>query len=195
MGKAAELERGGEPEEPGEPAPGSPVRQLSLWPPPRSTKHSGKRRRGRIIVGVSAALLLAAGGTAAWVLAAPPEETVIEGARSPESFVGSWAGEMIQRDTEGSFVADWRAEIVIHPGAERGRSSWPTFGCSGVLELSAHDGDRMVYEYTESADPDDRCVDSAELTLTPGADETVLQAEWVAISREGNRMTSTGTVH
>ncbi len=192
MDTAAELRAG---EEDGSGSSPTPVRQMSLWPPPRSNRHSGKRRRRftRLAV-VTFALVLAAGGTAAaWTLWGPSDEGPATVTSDPEEFVGSWSGRMNQVDTDGRPVAEWDAEVRIEDGAERGTSSWTTFSCSGTLELSARDGDRLVYTYTEIADPDERCVDEAELTLWPDSGPG-LNAEWASITSEGTRMVSTGTL-
>lgn len=170
----------------------APVQQLSLWPPPRSTRHSGRRRRQftALAVIVPTALLIV-GGAAGWALLVDTDGSTDEDSALAEAFVGSWSGEMVQVDTEGEHVADWHAEVRIEEGAERGSTAWTTFSCSGTLELSAGDNDRRVYTYTETADPEDRCVDEAELTVWPAADGG-LKAEWVSITREGTRMLSTG---
>ncbi|WP_435107528.1 hypothetical protein [Nocardiopsis synnemataformans] len=195
MDTAAELESGADDRREG-PASSvtaaSPVQQLSLWPPPRSTRHSGRRRRQFTVLGaVALAVLLVGGGATAWALLADGEEAPQEAAAPAEEFVGAWAGEMVQVNTEGQHVADWHAEVRIEEGAERGSTAWTTFTCSGTLVLSAGDNDRRVYAYTETADPEDRCVDEAELTLSPVADGG-LRAEWSSITDEGTRMTSTG---
>ncbi|RKS05510.1 hypothetical protein DFP74_1109 [Nocardiopsis sp. Huas11] len=194
MDTAAELESGSGDESGTTPTPtsASPVTQLSLWPPPRSTRHSGRRRRQVTVVSaVAVAVLALAGGIAAALTL-----TAGDGARDEagqthlDAFVGSWAGEMVQVDTEGDYVADWHAEVRIEDGAERGSTAWTTFACSGTLEQTAAEGDRLVYTYTETADPQDRCVDEAELTVSP--DDGGLAAEWSSVTREGTRMISTG---
>jgi len=168
------------------------VQQLSLWPPPRSTRHSGRRRRQiTVAAAVAAVVLLLAGGAVAWTVLADPVEEETASAVPAEAFVGAWSGEMQQVDTEGRHVADWHAEVRIEEGAERGSTAWTTFSCSGTLVLSAGDNDRRVYSYTETADPEDRCVDESELTVWSSADGG-LRAEWSSITREGTRMISTG---
>ena len=196
MDTAAELESGSG-DESGTtptPTPASPVTQLSLWPPPRSTRHSGRRRRQVTVVSavVLAVLVLAGGIAAALTLTADDvgDEGAEAGQTHLDAFVGSWAGEMVQVDTEGDYVADWHAEVRIEDGAERGSTAWTTFACSGTLEQTAAEGDRLVYTYTETADPQDRCVDTAELTVSP--DDGGLAAEWSSVTREGTRMISTG---
>ncbi|MFD6951946.1 hypothetical protein A6A08_10545 [Nocardiopsis sp. TSRI0078] len=197
MDTAAELESGAgdRREQPASSATAvSPVQQLSLWPPPRSTRHNGRRRR-QVIASASAvlAVLLIGGGAAAWALLAEPADGGAEEITAPaEEFVGSWSGEMVQVDTEGDHVADWHAEVRIEEGAERGSTAWTTFSCSGTLVLSAGDSNRRVYLYTETADPQERCVDEAELTVWPAADGAGLRAEWSSVTREGTRMISTG---
>ncbi|WP_150239343.1 hypothetical protein [Nocardiopsis quinghaiensis] len=197
MDTAAELESGAgdRREQPASSATAvSPVRQMSLWPPPRSTRHNGRRRRQVTVLAVAvSAVLLAGGGATAWaLLAGIADEDPEEAAAPAEEFVGSWAGEMVQVDTEGDHVADWHAEVRIEEGAERGSTAWTTFSCSGTLVLSAGDNNRRVYAYTETADPQDRCVDEAELTVWPAADGGGLRAEWSSVTREGTRMISTG---
>ncbi|MCY9785730.1 hypothetical protein KIK06_17730 [Nocardiopsis sp. EMB25] len=191
MDTAADLDPGPEGGSNGSP---TPVRQMSLWQPPRSTRNTLRRRRRITVVsGVVAAVLVLAGGIAtAWALTGGDESDAAEEAAHLERFVGSWAGEMTQVDTEGEHVADWHAEVRVEEGAERGGTAWTTFNCSGTLELSARDGDRVVYAYTELADPEDRCVDEAELTLWP--DDDGLMAEWSSVTDEGTRMTSTGAM-
>lgn len=197
MDTAAELESGADDRREG-PASSvtavSPVQQLSLWPPPRSTRHSGRRRRQLTVLGaVVLAVLLIGGGATAWALLADGEEAAQEPAAPAEDFVGAWSGEMVQVNTDGQHVADWHAEVRIEEGAERGSTAWTTFTCSGTLVLSAGDNDRRVYAYTETADPEDRCVDEAELTVSPAA-EGGLRAEWSSVTDEGTRMTSTGAL-
>lgn len=192
MDTAAELKAGAD-EEPEDSA--TPVRQLALWPPPRSTRHNGKRRRRLTRVGVTAiVLLLVVGGAAAtWVYLDDSEQAPVTATSEPDEFVGSWSGLMHQVNTEGDPVAEWDAQVRIEEGAERGSTAWTTFSCSGTLELSARDGDRLVYTYTETSDPEERCVDEAELTLWPTSDSG-LNAEWSSVTREGTRMVSTGTL-
>ncbi|WP_306371393.1 hypothetical protein [Nocardiopsis sp. CC223A] len=194
MDAAAELESGAEDRD-GAAAPTTsavPVQQVSLWSPPRSVQGSARRRRRitGLAVGTAAVLLIAGGTAAAWALIGEDAEDVPNAAVPAVEFVGSWAGEMTQVDTEGEHVADWHAEVRIEEGAERGSTAWTTFTCSGTLELTATDNDRRVYAYTETADPEERCVDESELTVWPGADG--LHAEWSSVTREGTRMTSTG---
>ncbi|WDZ89969.1 hypothetical protein [Nocardiopsis sp. HUAS JQ3] len=194
MDTAAELESGADDrrEEPASSVTAASPVQLSLWPPPRSTRHSGRRRRQFTVLGaVALAVLLIGGGATAWALLADGEEAAQEAVAPAEDFVGSWAGEMVQVNTEGQHVADWHAEVRIEEGAERGSTAWTTFACSGTLVLSAGDNDRRVYAYTETADPEDRCVDEAELTVSPVAGGG-LRAEWSSVTDEGTRMTSTG---
>ncbi|MDE3721164.1 hypothetical protein PWG71_07165 [Nocardiopsis sp. N85] len=195
MDAAAELESGAE-DRGGAAAPATsavPVQQLSLWPPPRSVQGSARRRRQLtgLLVGTAAVLLIAGGTAAAWVLIGDDTEKASDTTVPAEAFVGSWAGEMTQVDTDGGHVADWHAEVRIEEGAEQGSTAWTTFTCSGTLRLTAADNDRRVYTYTETADPEERCVDEAELIVWPDGD-TGLKAEWSSVTREGTRMTSTG---
>lgn len=197
MEAAAELESG---TDGGDDRPGTgttpivPVRQLSLWPPPRTVRTNARRRR-QIGAGIAAglAVLLVAGGAAAvWALSGDSEEETPAVTVGAEVFVGSWSGEMVQTDTEGNHVADWHAEVRIEEGAERGSTAWTTFNCSGTLALTAADNDRRVYTYTETADPEERCVDESELTVWPASEGKGLEAEWSSVTREGTRMVSTG---
>ncbi|MBR8744825.1 hypothetical protein [Nocardiopsis sp. MG754419] len=192
MDTTAELRAGTE-DEPGDSS--TPVRELSLWPPPRSTRHSGRRRRLLARLGAAAFVLLLAGGgaAAAWFYLDDSDQAPVTATSEPGEFEGAWSGRMHQVNTEGDPVAEWDAEVRIDEGAERGSTAWTTFTCSGTLELSARDGDRLVYTYTETSDPEDRCVDEAELTLWP-ASGAGLNAEWASITREGTRMVSTGTL-
>lgn len=165
--------------------------QLSLWPPPRSSRHNGRRRRQiTVLVAIVLAALLIGGGATAWALLAD-DEPAQEAVAPAEDFVGAWSGEMVQVNTQGQHVADWHAEVRIEEGAERGSTAWTTFACSGTLALSAGDNARRVYVYTETADPQERCVDEAELTVWPSAGGG-LKAEWSSVTDEGTRMTSTG---
>ncbi|MGW5878443.1 hypothetical protein ACWFMI_18025 [Nocardiopsis terrae] len=174
----------------------TPVRQMSLWPPPRSTRHSGRRRRQFTKAAVTVAALALIGGgvfVARAYLDGSGDDTVTA-TSDPDEFVGSWSGRMDQVDTEGDPVAEWDAQVRIEEGAERGSTAWTTFSCSGTLELSARDGDRLVYSYTETSDPEDRCVDESELMLWPVPNGGGLEAEWSAVTHEGTRMISTGTL-
>ncbi|GAA1458942.1 hypothetical protein NE857_28990 [Nocardiopsis exhalans] len=193
MDTAAELRAGSED---GHGKSATPVRQMSLWPPPRATRYRDKRRRQFTKVTVAAAvlLLLGGGGFAAWAYLDGSGDDAVTTAPDPDEFVGSWSGPMSQVDTDGEPVAEWDAEVRIEEGAERGSTTWSTFSCSGTLELSARDGDRLVYSYTEISDPEDRCVDESELTLWPVSDGGGLNAEWSSVTREGTRMVSTGTL-
>lgn len=193
MDTAAELRAGSED---GHGDSSTPVRQMSLWPPPRSTRHSGKRRRQLTKAAVAAAVLLLLGGGAfaAWAHLGGSDGDAVTATSDPDEFVGSWSGQMNQVNTEGEPVAEWDAQVRIEEGAERGSTAWTTFSCSGTLELAARDGDRLVYSYTETSDPEDRCVDESELTLWPVSDGGGLNAEWSSVTREGTRMVSTGTL-
>ena len=195
MGTAAELEPGSEGEH-GADTSASPVRRMSLWPPPRSNRHSGRRRRKAAIAVVTLALLLllGGGGYALWAFVADDTAAPSGDNDAPVSdFEGSWAGQMRQVDTDGVPVAEWDAEVRIEEGAERGSTAWTTFSCSGTLELSARDGDRLVYAYTETSDPQDRCVDDSELTVWPNEDGG-LDSEWASVTDDGTRMVSTGVL-
>ena len=193
MDTAAELRAGSED---GHGNSSTPVRQMSLWPPPRSTRHSGKRRRQftKAAVTVAVLLLLGGGAFAAWTYLGDSGADTVTTTSDPDEFVGSWTGQMNQVNTDGEPVAEWDAQVRIEEGAERGSTAWTTFSCSGTLELSARDGDRLVYSYTETSDPEDRCVDESELTLWPVSDGEGLNAEWSSVTREGTRMVSTGTL-
>lgn len=193
MDTTAELRAGAE-EEP-EDSSSTPVRQLALWPPPRSTRHNGKRRRRITRVGIAAIVLLLVGGgvAATWAYLDDSDQGPVTATSEPDEFEGSWSGLMHQVNTEGDPVAEWDAQVRIEEGAERGSTAWTTFSCSGTLELSARDGDRLVYTYIETSDPEDRCVDEAELTLWPTSGPGI-NAEWTSVTKEGTRMVSTGTL-
>ncbi|MBV2362768.1 hypothetical protein KUM37_05330 [Streptomonospora sp. NEAU-YY374] len=168
----------------------SPVRQLSLYPPPRSTRHTARRRRS-VVLAVAVVVVLGAGlGAVLWALrgTAAGDSTV------PESYAGTWRGEMSQVDDNGDHVTDWGAEIKLEQGEERGVSEWYTFDCRGSLSLSERDGGRLVFDYVETYDPDERCVDESRLVLTSGDAAGTLSAEWTAVSHSGVTMTSTGTL-
>lgn len=195
MDTAAELEPGSDGEH-GADASASPVRRMALWPPPRSTRHSGRRRRKATTTAVILVLLLllGAGGYALWTFVL--DETAAptgEGDAPVSDFEGSWSGQMRQVDTDGTPVAEWDAQVRIEEGAERGSTAWTTFSCSGTLELSARDGDRLVYAYTETSDPQDRCVDDSELTVWPN-EGGGLDSEWASVTDGGTRMVSTGVL-
>ncbi|WP_017613642.1 hypothetical protein [Nocardiopsis salina] len=196
MDTAAELESGSDGRR-GADASASPVRQMSLWPPPRSTRHTGRRRRKATVAAVVLVLLLllGAGGYALWafVLDGEGAAPAADGEAPVTDFEGSWSGRMAQVDTDGEPVAEWDAQVRIEEGAERGSTAWTTFTCSGTLELSAREGDRLVYAYTETSDPQDRCVDQSELTVRPDGDGG-LDAEWASVTDGGTRMVSTGTL-
>lgn len=194
MDTAAELEPGADGDHGQEQASTSPVRQMALWPPPRSTRHSGRRRRQITVLSIAllVLLLIVAGGAAVWAFVLDGEEDTNDQEVSLEVYEGSWSGSMQQVDTEGEPVAEWDAEVRIEEDAERGSTAWTTFSCSGTLNLSAREGDRLVYSYTETSDPEDRCVDESELTVWPVEDG--LNAEWVSITAEGTRMVSTGVL-
>ena len=194
MDTAAELESGADSGRGQEQSSPSPVSQMALWPPPRSTRHSGRRRRQITVLStvLLALLLIVGGGAAVWAFVLDGQEDTGGQEVSLDDYEGSWAGRMHQVNTEGEPVAEWDAQVRIEEGAERGSTAWTTFSCSGTLDLSAREGDRFVYGYTETSDPEDRCVDEAELTVWPA--ENGLNAEWVSITAQGTRMVSTGVL-
>ena len=195
MDTAAELGPGPDGEH-GAEASASPVRRMSLWPPPRSTRHTGRRRRKITITAVVLVLLLllGAGGYALWAFVLDETAAPSGDNDAPVSaFEGSWSGQMRQVDTDGAPVTEWDAQVRIEEGAERGSTAWTTFSCSGTLELSARDGDRLVYAYTETSDPQDRCVDDSELTVWPNEGDG-LDSEWASVTDGGTRMVSTGVL-
>ncbi|QBI52586.1 hypothetical protein [Streptomonospora litoralis] len=173
---------------------GSPIRQMSLWPPPRSNRHSAKRRKS-LVAGIVAVVVLGAGiGTAAvWVLQRDQAATA-DGPAVPESYAGTWRGEMSQFNEEGEHIVDWGAEVKLEQGEERGVSEWYTLDCRGSLDLTERRGDRLTFDYVETYDPDERCVDESELVLDSGDSAGTLHARWSAVSHEGVPMTSTGTL-
>nr|WP_046471081.1 hypothetical protein [Allosalinactinospora lopnorensis] len=169
---------------------------MSLWPPRRSTRHSGKRRRRGAAVIAAAAVLLAGtgGGVAVWAWRSASEGSSTEEASVPGPFAGTWSGRMSQEDAEGDHVIDWGTRVELEAGAKRGSSEWYTLDCRGGLALSGQEEDRLFFDYVETYDPEDRCVDEAELVLRAGEDEGELEAKWSATSQEGTSMTSTGTL-
>ncbi|CAM3583409.1 hypothetical protein NOGI109294_03775 [Nocardiopsis gilva] len=171
----------------------SPIRQMSLWPPPRSSRHNSKRRRGAIVMSGVAVLLLGAAGGAAWALRDRVDTPMTE-ASVPDSYAGTWSGEMSQQDADGNHILDWDAQVKLESGAESGVSVWATLNCRGSLTLTERHGDRLVFDYVETYDPDARCIDESELTLTPGGTTGTLEATWNAVSHDGTPMTSTGTL-
>lgn len=177
----------------GESGTRSPIRGMSLWPPPRSNRHNGKRSRRGVLVAVVAGVLLLAGTTGAAVLGLEWRSSTVEDG-VPESYAGSWRGEMSQRDEAGNHVVDWGAEITLEPGAQRGSAEWFTLNCRGSLKLTERDGQDVVFEYAETYDPEKHCVDESELELRPGDDDSELQARWNAVSHDGTSMISTGTL-
>nr|WP_155998588.1 hypothetical protein [Streptomonospora sp. PA3] len=166
---------------------------MSLWPPPRSTRHSAKRRRS-MIAGIATVFVLGSGlGTAAvWVLQGGG--SAAGGSTVPESYAGTWRGEMSQVNEEGEHVVDWGAEVKLEEGAERGVSEWYTLDCRGSLTLTERTGDRLSFDYVETYDPQERCVDESQLVLVGGDSAGTLQARWSAVSHNGVPMTSTGTL-
>ncbi|MFD0775094.1 hypothetical protein ACFQZ2_14260 [Streptomonospora algeriensis] len=173
---------------------GSPIRHISLWPPPRSTRHSAKRRRN-LVLGLAAVLVLGsgAGSAAVWVMQRE-EASAAGGAAVPESYAGTWRGEMSQVNEGGQHVADWGAEVKLERGEERGVSEWYTFDCRGSLNLTERTGDRLAFDYVETYDPEERCVDESDLVLERGDSAGTLEARWTAVSHNGVPMTSTGTL-
>ncbi|MFC4560481.1 hypothetical protein ACFO4E_01290 [Nocardiopsis mangrovi] len=166
---------------------------MSLWPPPRSTRHSAKRRKTIIVAALVGALIgLAAVGSVAWALRAGsggPDT----GGSVPDSHAGTWSGDMSQEDDEGRHVTDWHVQIKLESGEERGSADY-SMDCRGSLTLREREGDRLVFDYVETYDRDGRCIDESELYLEPGSSADVLDARWEAVSHDGVPMTSTGTL-
>lgn len=173
---------------------GSPVRHISLWPPPRSTRHSAKRRRN-LILGLAAVLVLGSGvgSSAVWVMQRGAASTA-DGSAVPESYAGTWRGEMSQVNEAGQHVADWGAEVKLERGEERGVAEWYTFDCRGSLDLTERTDGRLAFHYVETYDPEERCVDESDLVLERGGSAGTLEARWTAVSHNGVPMTSTGTL-
>nr|WP_246422205.1 hypothetical protein [Nocardiopsis mwathae] len=167
---------------------------MSLWPPPRSSRHSGKRRRSALFLGAAAVLLLGGVGGAAWALRGDSEPPVATETSVPDSHAGTWTGTMIQRNADGDHILDWDAQVKLESGAERGVAVWTTLNCRGSLTLTTRDGDRLVFDYVETYDPDSRCIDESELVLRPGQINGTLEATWNAVSHDGTAMTSRGTL-
>ncbi|MFC7327648.1 hypothetical protein [Marinactinospora rubrisoli] len=181
-----------EPEHAGTAEPPSPIRRMSLWPPPRSARHNGRRRRAVVVGAAAAAVLLAAGGAAAWLFLRPSSGD--DGTGVPESFAGAWSGEMAQTDESGAHVVDWGATVRLTAGSDTGSAEWFTLNCRGSLTLAERAEDRLVFDYVETYDPEQRCIDEVELTLEPGVRAGSLEARWVAVSHDGTTMTSTGSL-
>ncbi|RNL78204.1 hypothetical protein EFW17_23310 [Halostreptopolyspora alba] len=168
---------------------------MSLRPPRRSTRQRDRRRRrGPWLLSLVAALVVGGGAAVAWVLSPDTDERAVEGASVPDSFAGTWSGRMVQQEAGGDHVIDWDTRIKLEGGAERGSSEWYTLNCRGSLTLAEHEGDRMSFDYVETYDPEDHCVDEAELTLWPGGSEGEIEARWDALSDSGTPMVSTGTL-
>ncbi|WP_017541837.1 hypothetical protein [Nocardiopsis halophila] len=174
----------------------SPVRGMSLYPPPRSTRHTARRRRGGMIAAVAAgaAALLVGGVLVVLALRPDPQETPAESASVPDSFAGTWQGKMIQEDEAGEHVTDWDARVRLETGEERGSSEWYTLECRGSLTLQERGESRLVFDYVETYDAEDRCVDESRLVLTTGGADGTLDARWEATSHDGTTMISTGTL-
>lgn len=174
----------------------SPVRRMSLYPPPRSTRHTARRRKGWMVAAAVAggAVVVAGGTAAALVLGRGAEQDPGPGTSVPDTFAGTWEGKMIQEDEAGEHVTDWDARVRLETGAERGSSEWFTLDCRGSLTLQERDGSRLVFDYVETYDSDDRCVDTSTLTLTEGGADDTLDARWEATSHDGTTMISTGTL-
>ncbi|MDA8369580.1 MAG: hypothetical protein M0026_06885 [Nocardiopsaceae bacterium] len=166
---------------------------MSLWPPPRSTRHSGKRRRGLLLAALAAVLLVGVGvGAAVWALQSRPDTSAAE-TSVPDSYAGTWSGEMAQVDDDGKHVTEWGVKVKLESGMERGVAEY-TLNCRGSLTMVEQDGDRLVFDYVETYDRDDRCIDESELILEPGSSAEELEAQWNAVSHDGTPMTSTGTL-
>ncbi|RCV55850.1 hypothetical protein DEF23_07535 [Marinitenerispora sediminis] len=166
---------------------------MSLWPPPRSARHSGRRRRTLLAAAAAVVAVVLVGGVAAWLLLRP-SAGADDGTGVPESFAGSWSGEMAQTDESGAHVVDWGATVKLTAGSEHGSAEWFTLNCRGSLTLTERAEDRLSFDYVETYDPDQRCIDEVELILEPGVRAGTLQARWEAVSHDGTPMTSTGTL-
>ena len=170
----------------------SPIREMSLWPPPRSTRHSSRRGRLPLVFGAAAVALAAVAGGVLWALRPEPEQAAVTDG-IPESYAGSWSGEMAQHDEDGEPVAEWVVRLKLDEGTDRGSAELIPLDCRGSIVLTEQTDRSLVFEYAETYDPEDRCIDESVLTLRqriPGA----LEAEWEGTSREGTVMTSTGTL-
>ncbi|MBB4929869.1 hypothetical protein F4561_000689 [Lipingzhangella halophila] len=146
------------------------------------------------MISLGVALIVGGGAAAAWALNDSAEERPVEGASVPDSFAGTWSGRMVQEEADGDHVIDWDTRIKLEGGVERGSSEWYTLDCRGSLTLAERDGDRLVFDYVETYDPEDHCVDEAELTLRPGGSEGEIAAKWNATSEGDTPMISTGTL-
>lgn len=138
--------------------------------------------------------MLGGAGVTTWALIPESEEQPVEETSVPDSLAGTWSGQMVQEEADGDHVIDWNTEIKLEGGAERGSSEWTTMNCRGTLTLAERVRDRMVFDYVETYDPNDNCVDEAELTLWQGNAEEEIEARWKATSHTGTSMISTGTL-
>ncbi|MEY9213734.1 hypothetical protein NI17_023230 [Thermobifida halotolerans] len=165
---------------------------MSLWPPPRSSRHSGRRVRLPFVLGAAALALAAVVGGVTWALW-PDEEQPLVTDGIPHSYAGSWSGEMAQYDEAGELVTDWVVRLKLDEGTDRGSADLLPLDCRGSIVLTERTDDFLVFEYAETYDPENRCIDESTLTLAQQVPGT-LEAEWVGTSREGTVMTSTGTL-
>lgn len=170
----------------------SPVRRMSLWPPPRTRRHNSGRRRLRLLVGGAAALALAAVAGVVWALLSDDNApSAAEGI--PEEYAGRWSGEMAQHDDSGALIVEWGVTLKLDEWTDRGSADLFTLDCRGSVVLTESTDDSLVFDYTETYDPEDRCIDHNVLTLTRQGPDA-LEAEWTATSRQGTPMTSVGTL-
>ncbi len=152
------------------PSATSPIRAMSLWPPPRSARHNNRRPKLPLILGVGVGVVVLAVmvGSLLWGEEEPePEEppaVVTDGI--PEEYAGSWSGEMSQHDEEGNLVADWVVQLKLDAGTDRGSAELLPFHCRGSIVLTEQTAESLVFDYAETYDPEDRCIDTSMLTLT-----------------------------
>ncbi|WP_344970341.1 hypothetical protein [Salinactinospora qingdaonensis] len=169
----------------------SPIRRMSLWPPPRSARHAHRRRKVALLTAVATVLVLViVTGVVLLLPGSPPGEST----GVPAAYAGSWSGEMSQEDEQGRHIVDWNAQLQLEAGAQRGTANWSSLDCRGSLKLTERGDDHLTLNYSETYDPAQHCIDTVTLTLRPGAAGDTLRAEWVATSHSGTLMTSTGTL-
>ncbi|GAA3722579.1 hypothetical protein GCM10022205_02800 [Spinactinospora alkalitolerans] len=172
----------------------SPIRRMSLWPPPRSTRHSTNRRRRALVAAITGAVLALVAGCVAVVWALSPGTEPDDGTGVPAAYAGTWSGEMSQRNEAGEHVVDWGASLKLEAGSQRGTAEWFTLDCRGTITLTERTDEGLAFDYVETYDPEQRCIEEVSLSLRRGASEETLEAEWVAPSHDGTLMTSTGNL-
>src|SRR5690606_3046501 len=177
------------------PSAASPIRAMSLWPPPRSARHNNRRPKLPLILGVGVGVVVLAVmvGSLLWGEEEPePEEppaVVTDGI--PEEYAGSWSGEMSQHDEEGNLVADWVVQLKLDAGTDRGSAELLPFHCRGSIVLTEQTAESLVFDYAQIYGSEDCCIKACTLSLGHRARVTI-EATWEGISHGGHVRTSTG---